>query len=200
MGFFFINTVSASQETIDSDYKTGSNGQLKVTAVLYKDTGERDSNYDYYAIKATLQDIKYQNDIWTSPLIAVLRIIVPSYAVEVPVNHEPQAGIHFGQSRISFSYQGIGFSTLLPSMFVSYTDSTSGSYRYFDWRADGTTGIIAWAFVFEDYAEYAVGIRVPQGYKPYVYVGGQVAWYTSWLYLVFTYHSTDSAYWAYLHA
>jgi hypothetical protein len=183
-----VPIAQATQEIIDSDYKKGT--QLKVSAVLYKDTGEIDSSWDYYAIKVTLQDIKYQNDPWLSPLIAGVRIAVPTWAEEVPANHEPTAGWHWGQASITFTYQGIGFSMLLPSYYVTYSDSVSGSWRYFDWTVDGD-GI--W-FVFEDYAEFAVGVRVPQGWKPYFYVQGWAHWYTFYIF-VFYYHSTDNVYW-----
>lgn len=198
--FLFLSSVpltSASQEIIDSDYKKGK--KLKVSAVLYKDTGEIDDEWDYYAIKVTLEDIKYKNDPWVGPLKATVRVAVPKWAEEVPTNHQPDGGWEWGGT-ITFQYQGISFSMKLPSEYVSYDESTDSFYRYFDWTVDGTwDGIAYWWFIFEDYAEFAVGIRVPQGKKPNVLVYGWAAWYRFvWLPFVgfcFIYVTQEEIYW-----
>jgi len=157
---------------------------------IFKDTGEQDPNYDYYAVKVKLADIKYQNDAWTCPYKATVRIAVPLWAVEPPGNHEPTAGFHSGQSSITFNFEGIGFRMQLPAYSVEYSTSTDANFRYFDWSVDGD----GWWFIFQDYAEFSVGIRVPQGSEPDVWAGGWVAWYTFYG-LIFQYHSEESYYW-----
>jgi len=189
----FLPSVYASHEIVASDYNYGT--QLGISLILYKDTGEQDPNYDYYAIKVLLADVKYQNDFWTSPYKATVRIAVPTWAGEPPGSHKPTAGFQMGQSSITFAFQGIGIRMLLPACYVTYSTSSDGYYRYFDWTVDGG----GWWFIFEDYAEFSVGIRVPQGYTPDVWAGGWVAWYTFYG-LVFTYHSQESYYWLHVTA
>ncbi|WGM88524.1 MAG: hypothetical protein NUK63_06260 [Candidatus Bathyarchaeum tardum] len=184
----FLPIVNASQEIVDSDYHYGS--QLGIGLILYKDTGELDPNYDYYAIKVTLADIEYQNDEWTCPYVATVRVAVPLDAIEPPGSHQPTAGFHSGQASISFSFEGIGFSMQLPAYQVSYSTSTDANFRYFDWTIDGD----GWWFIFQDYAEFSVGIRVPQDSEPEVWAGGWAAWYTYYG-LIFQPHSEDSYYW-----
>jgi hypothetical protein len=184
----FIPTVFASQEIVGSDYNYGT--QLGISLIVYKDTGEQDPNYDYYAVKVLLADIMYQNDPWTSPYLATVRIAVPTYAGEPPGSHSPPAGFQMSQNRVNFGYQGIGVSILIPACRVSYSTSSDANFRYFDWTVDGD----GWWFIFDDYAEFIVGIRVPQGYNPTIYAGGWVAWY-SFYGLVFAYHSQESYYW-----
>jgi hypothetical protein len=48
VGSLFLPAVYASQEIVASDYHYGT--QLGISVVLYKETGEQDPNYDYYAI------------------------------------------------------------------------------------------------------------------------------------------------------
>lgn len=189
----FLPSVFASQEIVASNYHYGD--QLGISLILYKDTGEQDPNYDYYAIKVMLADIEYQNDPWTSPYKATVRIAVPLWASEPPGSHKPQAGFHSGQSSITFGFQGISFGMQLPAYYVSYSTSTDANFRYFDWTVNGG----GWWFIFEDYAEFSVGIRVPQDYTPDVWAGGWVAWYTFYG-VIFEPHSQESYYWLHVTA
>jgi hypothetical protein len=188
-----LPTVSASQEIVGSDYHYGT--QLGISEVLYKDTGEQDPNYDYYAVKVMLADVMYQNDPWTGPLMATVRIAVPLWAGEPPGSHQPQAGFYWSQNHVTFGFQGISFGMDLPAYSVSYSTSTDDNFRYFDWTIDGS----GWWFVYEDWAEFSIGIRVPQGYQPDVWVGGWAAWYTYYG-LVFTYNSEESYHWLHVTA
>ena len=184
----FLPMSYASQDIVGSDYNYGT--QLGISEVLYKDTSEQDPNYDYYAIKALISDVMFQNDFWTSPLLAYVRIAVPLWAGEPPGSHQPQAGFYWGQSPVNFGFQGISFSIQLPAYSVSYSTSTDDNFRYFDWTV---IGVNYW-FIFEDYAEFSVGIRIPQGYLPGVWVGGEVVWFTNYG-LIFTYHSQEDYWW-----
>lgn len=189
----FLPAVFASQEIVASDYHYGT--QLGIGLTLYKDTGEQDPNYDYYAIKVILADVEYQNDPYTCPYKATVRIAVPLWAGEPPGNHQPTAGFHSGQSDITFGFEGIRFGMKLPAYYVTYSTSTDDNFRYFDWTVDGG----GWWFIFQDYAEFSVGIRVPEDYQPDVWAGGWVAWYTYYG-LVFQYHSQESYYWLHVMA
>jgi len=184
----FLPATYASQEIVASDYNYGT--QLGIGLTLYKDIGEQDPNYDYYAIKVMLADVEYQNDAFTCPYKATVRIAVPLAVGEPPGSHQPSAGFYDGQSDIRFGFEGISFGMKLPAYYVTYSTSTDGNYRYFDWTVDGS-GL--W-FIFQDYAEFSVGIRVPEDYEPEVWAGGWVAWYTYYG-LIFQYHSQESYYW-----
>ena len=193
VGSLFLPAVYASQEIVASDYHYGT--QLGISVVLYKDTGEQDPNYDYYAIKVLLADVMYQNDYWTGPLKATVRIAVPLWAGEPPGSHQPPAGFYWSQNHVTFGFQGISFGMDLPAYSVSYSTSTDDNFRYFDWSVDGS----GWWFAFDDWAEFSVGIRVPQGYHPGVWAGGWIAWYT-YAGLVFVYNSQESYYWLHITA
>lgn len=187
-----------SHEIIDSDTKSGR--KLKVSAVLYKDTGEKDPKWDYYAVRATIEDIYAKNDFWKGVLFAKIYLLLPKWAEEVPTNHKPEAGFRLSEGSASFGYQGISFNLKLPAYSIGYETSTTkyNNYLYVQWSFDGGWGPFAyWYFVFKDYAEASIGIRVPQGKKPYCYVGGWAAWYRFWLFF-FSYDSSENVYWCYV--
>lgn len=172
------NVAPASCEIIDSDVKYGS--KLKVSALFYKDVGEQDPNWDYYAVKATIEDIYAKNDFWKGPLYAKIILLFPDWCEELPSNHKPEAGFRLWSGSVSFGFKGIGFNVQLPAYSISYEYSKNKypGWLYIKWSFDGAWGPFAyWYFVFKDYAEAAVGIRVPQGRKPYCYVAGWAAWY-----------------------
>jgi len=192
---FIATPVQATQEIIDSDYEEGE--KLKVSAVMYKNTGEIDPNWDYYAVKCTIEDIYAKNDYWKGPLYADVWLYFSPSAEEVPSNHEPKAGWSWSQAMVTFSYQGIGFRVNLPAYGVSYEAKHEGGYFKVHWSFCGVSGI-AFDFVFRDYAETAVGVRVPQGYKPYCWASGWAAWYVNYFYLVFVYDSQEWVGWCYV--
>ncbi|MBD3159423.1 MAG: hypothetical protein GF309_11585 [Candidatus Lokiarchaeota archaeon] len=185
----------ADDEIIDSNYDEGS--QLKVSVVLKQDTGEQDDEWDYYSMKVTIEDTKYKNDFWVFPLKAVVYVSVPLDAEEVPSNHRPKAGFKYTQSSFSFEYEGITFSLTLPKMSIAYEESTDDNYRYFKWTLDGATGPIGWSQIFTDYADFAVGVRVPQGFKMQAWAWSEVAWYQNYG-LVWLYHSKEAIGWVYV--
>jgi len=186
----------ASQEIIDSDYKKGE--KLKVSVVLYKDTGEIDDEWDYYAIKVTVEDIKYKNNWRISPLFATVQIFVPIWAEEVPTNHQPIAKTYWwGQKWVTFTFHGISFDLYLPKYKVEYYEEEYWLEREFRWEVKGAWGGLGYGFIFSDYAEFAVGIRVPQGKKPYADVSAWVAWYRD-DFLWFTYITQEGIYGVYV--
>lgn len=173
---FFTPLVQASQEIIDSDTNSGT--KLKVSAVLYKDVGEIDPNWDYYAIKVTIEDIYAKNNPWKGPMYADIWIYIDQGADEVPTNHKPKAGWAGGEYSFSFSFMGIGFSGQAPAYGVSY-ETRYWTYLFSPhWSFSGELfeGHVWW-FIFSDYAEAAVGVRVAQGAKPGFAVAARVAWY-----------------------
>jgi hypothetical protein len=102
----------------------------------------------------------------------------PSYADEVPANHEPTAGFRASMITVNFGFAGISLSFPIPAGWVSYdTPTRDDTYYRIHWRVSGESGGWAWWFIFEDYAEFAVGVRVPQGRKPTVYASGKLVWY-----------------------
>ena len=170
--------VSASQEIVSSDYSYGSNGIMKLAGALYKDTGELDPNHDYYAVKITTEDIKYRNDGWVGPMYIYVDVaVLPESAAEVPANHVPKSGTKFSQHSVSFSYEGIGFNVYIPRAFVSYWEKDDWAH-HFVWEVSGTKpSFVGWWFVFDDYAEFAVGFRVPQNSNVYTATYAYGDWY-----------------------
>ena len=187
-----------SHEIIDSDTKSGS--KLKLSVTFYKDTGEIDPNWDYYAVKATIEDIYAKNDFWNGPLFADIWLYFPDWAEEVPTNHQPEAGFRLSAGSGSFGYQGIGFSMNFPAYSIGYEWSKTKypGWLFIHWSYDGGWGPVTyWYYVFKDYTEAAVGIRVPQGQKPYCYAAGWAAWYKFWIFL-FSKDSSEMVYWCYV--
>jgi hypothetical protein len=194
-----IPEVSASQEIVSSDYSYGSHGIMKLSGALYKDTGELDPNHDYYAVKITTEDVKYRNDGWAGPMYVYVDVVVfPRSAAEVPANHVPKSGTKFSQNSVSFSYEGIGLNVYIPRMFVSYWEKSYSWTHHFVWEVSGTKPyFIGWWFVFNDYAEFAVGFRVPQNSDVYTATYAYGEWYKLKWYpiggLVFRKIGSDSA-------
>lgn len=180
MFIFLVPSGYASQEVIDSDTKSGS--KMKVSAVLYKDTGEIDPNWDYYAVKVTIEDTWTKNDPWVGPMYADIYVYFPTQADEVPSNHEPKAGWYWSQFGWSFSFMCIGLSGLAPAYGIGYEAKHYSSYFRVHWWYYGWSGPVAYWFIFEDYTEAAVGVRVPQGFKPSINVSGRIVWYRFYIF------------------
>lgn len=170
--------VSASHEIVSSDYAYGSNGIMKLAGALYKDTGELDPQHDYYAIKVQTEDVKYGNDGWVGPMYIYVDVaVLPQDAKEVPINHVPKRGTKFSQHSVSFSYEGIGFNVFVPRAFVSYWEKNDWAH-HFIWEVSGTNpSLVGWWFVFDDYAEFAVGFRVPQNSQVATLTDAYGEWY-----------------------
>jgi len=181
--------VRADEEIVSSDVVYGE--KLKLSIVLYKDVGEIDPDWDYYAVKVTLEDIYAKDDFYNGILYAKVWIKFPSYADEVPSNHLPKAGWYWSQERLSFSYQGIGFSIYAPAYGVSYDLYDSGGYRVAYWYMYGESCLIGFWYVFEDYTSLAVGVRIPQGESISVQTTAWASWYRFWVFF-FTYDSQES--------
>jgi hypothetical protein len=187
-----------SSEIIDSDTKSGS--RLKVSAAFYKDTGEMDPNWDYYAVKATIEDIYAKNDFWNGPLYADIWLYFPSWCQEVPTNHKPEAGFRLSEGEGTFGYEGIGISMKFPAYSIGFESSTTkySGWLFCHWSYDGGWGPFAyWYYVFKDYTDASIGIRVPQGQKPYCYIAGWAAWYRFWIF-AFTGDGSEMVYWCYV--
>lgn len=193
----FIQFASADTPVIVSDAKDSDDGLLRVSGALYKDTSEQDPNYDYYAIKGTLQDLMTAGNLEYGPLVAHMRIAVPLVATETPTNHMPQAGTTYEQLPITFTYSYISFGAQLPTQTITFASSSDATFRYFDWHVDGWSGWHAW--VFEDWCDFNIGIRVPQGYLPTAFIQGLGDWYQRTSYGDFKIASED-VYWVTLPA
>jgi len=173
-----------SYELIDSDAKTGN--KLRISIGLYKDAGEQDPKYDCYAVKAYIENIYSRNDFWKGILFADIQLLFPDWCDEIPTNHKPEAGFRWSESTVSFSFEGIGFSIRLPAFSVSYEITKKNGWLRITWKYSGLIGgkgpVALWAWwVFSDYTEAAVGVRVPAG-KKHCYMKAWAAWYKHWLF------------------
>lgn len=192
------DVVIQSSEIIDSDTKSGN--RLKLSTAFYKDMGEQDPKWDYYAVKCTIEDIYAKNDFWNGPLYADIWLFFPDYCQEVPSNHEPQAGFRLSAGEGSFEYEGIGFKMNFPAYSIGFESSTTKypSWLFCHWSYDGGWGPFAyWYYVFKDYSDGSIGIRVPQGQKPYCYTAGWAVWYRFWIFL-FSKDGEEMVYWNYV--
>jgi len=184
-----------SSEVIDSDIKTGNKQKNSLT--MFKDTGDIDPNWDYYAVKARVEDTYAKNDFWCGPLYADLWLFLPDWCEE-PSQHEPGAGYRWTGGIASFSYQGIGFDVSVPSYSVSY-ESTKTRYLGWllcHWSISGVVGL-AWYYPFKDVTDFSVGIRVPEGQKPYCWCCSYVQWYKFNIFW-FSRVATEWLYWTYV--
>lgn len=181
--------VQATQEIVDS--YTMKSDKLKLGVVLWKDIGEIDPNWDYYAVKATVEDIKCKNKGLLSPMCVDMTLKFPNYAEEVPSNHEPRAQWYWLHDSLTFNYIGISYTMNLPAFGVEYDSYVFGERLVCSWKVRGHDGVFAYGYVFSYYTEFAVGVRVPQGKEMYCLAVAWVCWYEFWL-IIFHYSSQDS--------
>src|SRR5437016_4360191 len=97
-------TARASSEITATDAVQNSN--IKLSSEMRRDISEVDSLYDYYSIKATVEDLQARG-----PYYLDLRIWVPSYAQEIPTNHKPETS--GTETWITFTYEDITFPILI---------------------------------------------------------------------------------------
>lgn len=179
--------------TSDSRYLTS----LGLGAFLYKDTGEADPNWDYYTIEGrTAEYGGYQSDNSKSPLASYFVVCVPkSYAQEPPGSHEPLSGFFWsGDDDFEFSFQGITFHMKLPAYNIEYGSWEDSFWRYYYWDIDSFYAGGTWGFIYHDYTEYSVGIRVPQGYTFDAYFGGSQSIY-EWGLMNYHLVASEDYYW-----
>jgi len=179
---------------------------LKLCAELWHDA-ETDTSeqWDYYLVYATLEDIGYKysdenpdpSKRFIHPLFARMEFQMPYWCEEFPSNHEPKMG-SYGSSPVSigFSAYGFGFS-ITPSAY---------NIRWHQWQESGKL-ISRWdmdsywlfgtvqGFIFKDYVSFTLAFRVPEGRKPFVYVGAQIRWYQKTIGSLAPY-DTQQVYWA----
>ncbi|MEM4704648.1 MAG: hypothetical protein QXJ02_06245 [Candidatus Bathyarchaeia archaeon] len=192
----------AEQEEIDSDVDYSANNHVKLSTILYKDTSEGDPNWDFYAVKVTVEDLWTKDDFWSGPLIIEVYVYFPSYADEVPTNHMPKAGWQWSSGSWSYSYQGIGLSGQIPLYGISYKSGVEGDYYCAKWVVHSTVArIFALWYVMDDYADFAVGVRVPEGASCFAYSAAWVCYYGLWPYpLLFYSKSFDDVGWCHVGA
>lgn len=171
---------------------------LAISDFLYKDTDEVDPNYDYYSIKGVLAEQGgYENDPDAGPLSATIRVAVPLSAIEPPGSHEPTAGWTWSSTPLRFTFFGISYQMTLPAYGITYDTWTDASYRYFEWEVssfDEYGG--AWGFIFNDHADFSVGLRVPQDSTMQAWVGGYINIYEK-QFPTYSLVDTESYYWCY---
>ncbi len=120
-----------------------------------------------------------------NPLFADVWVNLPSEAEEVPTNHRPLAQAYYSQETITFSYQGISYNIYLPMVYVYYNEFSNGEgHRGFHWRVEGSWGGLFIGWIFFDYAEFSVGIRVPENFKPTADVDAFCSWYRDYVFYV----------------
>lgn len=189
MQYCLLSTVPltlADSEIVVSDYYD--QGKLGMYLVAYKDTGELDPNYDYYSLRVCLADLTYRN-IWEiGPVSAHIRLAILNSAIEPPGSHKPGAGFVFSSpNSVTFGFEGIGYNMQIPGYWVSYDTSDDDTWHYVDWQVDsGDSGLGFW-FLFDDYSEFTVGLRVPEGYTVEAYAEGWIVWDQFMLYIMVPY-------------
>lgn len=158
------------------DYADVSSSNTKIYGELFVDTQEYISDADFWAVRITVE--KLVADLL--PFYIEVRLEMPPECEEFPANHVPQSG-EYGRSRASysFSYHGIGFSVALPLYVVTYERQTDTKTRI-KWQVSPSMySLIATCEgpVMADYCQFAVGFKVPEGFKPYVQAQVSIAYY-----------------------
>jgi len=161
---------------IDTDEIFGE--KTRLCAELFHDGLESDPDYDYFAVRVTVAD-PYIVVPTHHPLYVKVRLEMQDFCEEFPDNHQPQAG-SYGSHPISlgFSYYGIGLSVTAPAYYIDYFRGYQNGKLIVEWNIRPSTILgIAAGWVFIDYTSYAIGVRVPEGYKPYVIAYTEVDYY-----------------------
>lgn len=170
-----------SEVPVDSDHATSHHGHSILSTVLYKDMGEQDPSNDYFAVKATVSDEWTKNDFYSGPLFIQVYLYFPSYARETPTNHKPESGWVWSNASWSLSYEGIGLSGKSPLYGISYGAGTYKQWYRVHWSLYGTVtdppSTLARWFVTGDYADFGVGVRVPQGSECYCFAEAWVVYH-----------------------
>ena len=163
--------VKASQELVTSDILTDGANKVKIVTEMYKDTGEIDPTWDYYVVRARIFDLTLRQ-----PESAQISIEYPNYAAEM--KHEPQAGDYpTGRACATFGYAGISIPVCGGGRHVrysTYTTSPTGKIKQFLWDHFYDAGQCEG--IFTDYADYEIGVRVPQGAAMFAYVYTMLYW------------------------
>src|SRR5436309_10371966 len=97
-------SVRGSQELVTTDNLEKPGSYIKIYTEMYKDTGELDTVYDYYALSARVFDMRPQ----PHPKLALVSVSFEFSGFAVEAKHEPQTGDYpNGKTCISFSYSSI---------------------------------------------------------------------------------------------
>jgi len=173
----YITVNNIPHGLIDSDMLE--TDKLKLSALLYHDGMENDPDYDFFAVKVTLEDKKYKNIEGTYPMLANIYVEMSDFCEEVPSNHKPEAGSQGEDpSTITYSFFFISFNLQTPAYWVDYTEVHEGGHYKITWSLKPSYSLLtANGPLFEDYAEFAVGVRVPAWSKPYATVYADCVWY-----------------------
>ena len=174
-GLATLRYVSAS--SLPDVFDSIENSLTGLTTSIYKDHQESNPNLDYYVVEVRLKEKPNQG-----VLASVVNIVVPSYAKEFAVNsdHQPKAGDAVATT-ITFGYGSLSIGMAIGGYHTTYTygqSNPSHSLRYFTWNQDAISapGIDGCRNAWWDYAEYAVGLIVPQGMGLFAYANGAVLW------------------------
>jgi len=173
----YITVNNLGHGLIDSDMVE--TDKLKLSASLHHDGEENDLEYDFFAVKVTLEDKKYKNIEDTGPMLANIYVEMSDFCEEVPSNHKPEAGSHGEHpSTITYSFYYISFNVQIPAYWVDYTEVHEGGRYKITWSLRPSYSLLtANGPLFQDYTEFAVGVRVPAWTKPYATVYADCVWY-----------------------
>ena len=138
--------------------------------------------YDLYTIHAAITNKGQAGYFRILPFVKLL-IVMDDEASEYLANHEPQHGYYDYQNVISFGVPGvpISFPITLPQLQVEYsTFYEDGMYKV-QWVVSDPT-LNQWASgrnVIQKncYADFAITVKVPAKFKPYVEVMAELTWY-----------------------
>jgi hypothetical protein len=159
---------------IDTDEIESDSGRLCVELIH---AGPEFLPEEFYMIHATFKKK-------CSELLPYLRIMiqVDSAAEEFPDNHLPKDGYYSSETIATFSIPGIpiSFPVNLPQLRVSYNHWYEGNLYKIEWKMEDPYFIDFLGVgtnVINDYADFAVAIKVPSNFKPYIAVMAEAKWY-----------------------
>lgn len=180
----YINALTPPGGLIAQSGLTGD--WIALYASLYHCTDENIAQYDYYAVEVDVQNLykftpsHYQPYlIW--PFKARICVEMSDFVQEEPPKNYPQSGVYGSSGALSFGWFGVGFAVDLPAHQVSYSSGMKDGKFIAQWDVTPTPLSIPGAYgqgitIFEDYAEFWIGVRVPEGYKPSFAVSAEVCW------------------------
>jgi len=166
------------------------------------DTDERETEYSEIGLELIHSGPEYVEEIelytihvtivnkgtnagycWFLPFVKVL-VVMDDVASEYLANHEPQHGYYDYQSVLSFGIPGvpISFPVTLPQLQVDYSDFYEDNLYKVQWAVSdpsfgGLWGTGRSVIRNNCYADFAITVKVPATFKPYVSVMAELQWY-----------------------
>jgi hypothetical protein len=174
----YFNAADIPGGLIDIDEEVGN--KTTVYAELFHDGEETIDEYDFWAVRVTVEDPPVI-PIYTEPFYVRVYLEMADWCEEFPANHVPQSG-EYGRTKysLSFSFYGIGFSVTNALYSITFSKWQEGGKTKMQWIVEPNKNIIGVAEgpVFRDYCQFGVGFRTPADKKPYVRIFAEVVYYS----------------------